>query len=300
MTLPTSLSAASYQFSVSEFFGFENTQVRYACLQRPREDQTIPMTSCQKVLIFIPGLGGSVKGALDFLAHLLPHYDVIYGLDLRGFGLNQDLPLVNVRRSYEDIEGFIESVVTAMPSSGLNPHGQIDIASISLGSVLATHLTYHHAPWFRRSLLIAPAFKPHPAMFPLPYVLKNVWGQITRGPSFPVTLPYDIKALTLNPEILNDPQYQNPPLTVNAGYLLSVRSLSLQAIKLAKALTVPTMIMVPGLDLVCDPHAMRDAYYGLPVETEKKLVEYPQQYHDLLLEKERGEVAETARDWFAI
>jgi len=247
----------------------------------------------EKALLFIPGLGGSVKGALDFLGLLHESYNPIYGPDVRGFGLNPlEKPLTGAKGLVPDLEAFYEQVIA--PAG----HQELALCGISLGGVLATILATKYPERFSKLILLAPAFKPHPKTFTLSYTLVNTFAFLLKGGNAITRLPYGLEALTTNPAILNDPQYaEHPPLELNSGFLLGVRDLCNQAMSDIRKLTVPTMVVVPGQDVVCDPAAMRAAYERIPSSTPKVCMEYPELFHDVLFEVDHPKIAEAFLGW---
>lgn len=279
------------RFTVEEYAGADGERLRYGKLT----STTSPEVG--RPLVFIPGLGGSVKGALPFLELLLPHYNPIYAPDLRSFGLNHygegKPPLRHINVIRGDLSAFFDHL-----SNHLALPEPVDLAGISLGGILATHLVADHPERYSRLLLLAPAFKAHTRSFPLTYKVKSIIGRLVQGHRHATALPYGVEALTRNAAILEDPQYKNPPpMPLTIDFLLSVEKLGDGAFKKTAQLTVPTKIVVPGNDVVCDPVAMRAAYYRIPDTTPKLLREYDDFYHDLLFEEGYPQIAQEILDW---
>ncbi len=246
-----------------------------------------------RAMLFIPGLGGSVKGALDFLEQLQPAYPTIYGPDLRGFGLNPlETPLTGADLLLPDLEAFYQQVI--LPAG----HQELVLCGISLGGVLATLLAARHPERFSKVILMAPAYKPHPKTFTLSYTLINTLAFLLKGKKALTQLPYGMDALTTNPAVLNDTQYLHmEPLILNAGFLLGVRDLCQKAFSEIRQLRLPTMMVIPGQDVVCDPAAMRAAFARIPEQTANVCQEYPDFYHDVLFEAEHPRIAEALLQW---
>lgn len=246
-----------------------------------------------KALLFLPGLGGSVKGALHFLELLLPEYSPIYSPDLRGFGLNPiEMPLPKADIIEKDLEAFYQGVI------GPASHAHLALSGISLGGVLATLMATSHPERFTSLSLLAPAFKPHKSSFSPAYVLRNVLGHLLLGPKARTELPYGMEAVTGNPAILNDPQYNGAlKLVLTPGFLLSVRDLCNRAMKNLATLKLPALVVVPGQDIVCDPDTMRQAYRRIPDHIPKHLLEYRDFYHDVLFEAEHHRLAQETLGW---
>lgn len=280
----------SNMFEVFEYVGADGKPLRYGKLSNPEK------SASGKAMLFLPGLGGSVKGAVHFLEQLLPRYDVIYGPDLRGFGLNPlETPLYNAQIIQQDIEAFYQRIIAP------NHHAELTLCGISLGGVLATSFAVQHPEYFQKLILLAPAYKPHPKSFSLSYTVRNILAHLILGRRARTQLPYDLTSVTRNEAILNDPQYLNfPSLLLTPGFLLGVRALCVQAMRDVPRITLPTMMVVPGEDIVCDPDAMRKAFYNLSPDTTKVLKEYPDFYHDVLFEAGHSDIAQEVLSWFPV
>jgi len=282
----TSIETQNTTFTVHEYASSDGTALRYGKLVNPTNPET------GRPLLFVPGLGGSVKGALGFLSLLSSQFSPILAPDLRGFGLNPlPKPLLSAKCHLPDLEAFHTAL-------DLNNLPDLTLCGISLGAVLATHLAVDHPERYKRVALVAPAFSAHPAMFPLGYQLKNIFNRLLKGSDHIVHLPYGIEALTRNPVVLHDPQFiEAPKVDLSIDYLLSVKGLNEQALEKAKRLTLPTLVIIPGRDAVCDPAAMRQGYENIPAGTPKVLKEYPELYHDVFFEAEFPQLAKNVLAW---
>jgi alpha-beta hydrolase superfamily lysophospholipase len=285
-TLSKALELESYR-------GVDGRPLRYGLYRNPQN-------TSGKALLFIPGLGGSVKGALGFLECLLPHYNVIYGPDLRSFGLNAyeetEETLSHIRFVLPDLEAFHEQVLAEKIASG-EIH-DLTLCGISLGGVLATLLADAQPERYQRLVLLAPAYKPHPRSFSIGYTVRNILAFLLKGGKGVTQIPYGITELTSNEALLNDPVYRDQlPLQVSRGLLLGIRGLCGRALKAVRRLRLPTMIVVPGKDVICDPRTMRQAFANIPSDTPKFCQEYPDFYHDVLFESGHPKIAEDMLAW---
>jgi alpha-beta hydrolase superfamily lysophospholipase len=236
-----------------------------------------------------------MQWAMRFLEPLQERFPFIYGPDLRGFGFNREQPTARpARQMLADLQDFIHQEV--LPQG----HRSVTLAGISLGGVLASLLAQPgnvRLP-FQKLILIAPAFRPHPSSFSLGYVGKTLFNLLLHGPRFETTLPYDLKALTRNPSLLADDAHPHAePMRVNGQFLWEIRSLNQEAFRRVRQLTVPTLMVVPGRDTVCDPTAMTAAFNTLPKDIPKVLRTYPEALHDLLMEVEVEDLADFVARW---
>lgn len=274
-------------FVVNDYQGSDGQPLRYGQLLHPKQAST------GKPLLFVPGLGGSIKGALEFLEGLLPVHSPIYGPDLRGFGLNPlDSPLHQTNIIMNDLDAFYRQVIAPID------HPELTLCGLSLGGVIATLLAARYPKRFSRLILFAPAYKPHAKSFSLGYTLRNVLAHLLLGRKARTTLPYGMSSITRNQRFLDDPQYNTlDPLILTPGFLLSARELCNQAMAEVSKITIPTLMVIPGQDYVCDPAAMQRAYDLIPNSTPKKCLHYADFYHDVLMEDGHTAIADEVLNW---
>lgn len=273
---------------VGTYTGARGQSLRFGKLQSP----VVSLDDEGDILLYVPGLGGSVKGALHFLSGLQDRFSTIYAPDLRGFGLNSEtMSVTSVADTLEDLDCFWEQ--------HLNPlsHRNIYLCGISLGASLSVHLVNQYPQRFESLVLLAPAYKPSPVTFSTAYVLSNLMRSVFGGKDAQTVLPYGIEEITRNPLIRDDPQYKVPPLSLPTRYLFQVRSLNLKAFRTMANLSLPTLMVVPQSDVVCCPHTMQKAFLRIPQETPSHLVTYSQMYHDVLMEPEVDEVVAEVLQW---
>jgi alpha-beta hydrolase superfamily lysophospholipase len=289
----TSVASIAARLELETYKGVDGRALRYGVYRNPKN-------TSGRALLFVPGLGGSVKGALGFLECLLPHYSVIYGPDLRSFGLNtyadDEEVLSHTRFAIPDLEAFHQQVLAEKLKNG--EIQDLTLCGISLGGVMATLLAAAHPERYQRLVLLAPAYKPHAQAFSLGYTVRNILAFLFKGGKGMTQIPYGLPELTSNPLLLEDPVLQAQlPLKVSRGLLLGIRTLCAQAMKSVKRLTMPTMVVVPGKDVICDPQTMRRAYESIPASTPKFCQEYPDFYHDVLFESGHPQIAEDILTW---
>ncbi|MDX2084970.1 MAG: alpha/beta fold hydrolase [Candidatus Melainabacteria bacterium] len=271
-----------------------HTGLRYGKLHAKQAN--LAAESPRRVLIYIAGLGGSVKWALGFLLRLLPGFDVVYGLDLQGFGLNDDrsVPLENggVRHQQQSV------ITTVRYLLEQHPEASFHISGISLGALLSTLVVGAFPQRFSSIALFAPAYQPHAKTFSLAFQLRCAWGIISTLGKRPIQLPYGLAQLTQNPKILKDSQFDlNWRLQVPTGYLWSIQGLAKQAQTATAKLPLPVWMVIPGLDSICDPHAMRQAFQSLPNHPHHQCVEEGNLFHDVMMEAQADTLANQYLQW---
>lgn len=246
-------------------------------------------------LWYVPGLGGSVMGAIPFLTPLLERFSVIYGTDLCGFGLNAQYETrANAQDMLQDLQQFYSQVVK--PAG----HSHLVLCGISLGGVLATLLTSQKAHWFNALVLLAPAYQANPACFTFGYKVSAILKMILLGHRATMALPYDINHVTQNPDILNDPDYANSPrLVVSPKFLLQIETLARLALKKINVLSLPVYMVIPLQDKVCCPVTMKQAFAQLPENRAHVCQEGENWYHDVTFERERETITQALLRWHA-
>lgn len=268
-------------FTVKTCLGFDNTPLRYGLIQPESHEES----SEQHPIVFIPGLGGSVKFALDFLKRFVPHHGPIYSLDARGIGLNEQVaPLPHPNSYLRDFHSFIQHL---QQENRISNQSNPVMIGLSLGGIYAIMYSTEYSHPFQGIILIAPAFRPHPKLFTPAFKCKSYASILLKGAHACVTMPYRVQDLTRNPDKYNDPNFKEP-LTLPAFYLFLVERLCRKAFARISRIDSPISVVIPENDRVCDPEAMKQAYNRIPHQ-HKALFTYPALYHDIMLEPEEDQ-----------
>lgn len=258
-------------FTVKSFQSADGQELRYAHMYAEGH------ADAGRPLVFVPGLGGSVKYAISLLEKLIPHHGPVYSLDGRGFGLNEALnPQPHPGHYLKDFVPFIRHLQAQGP---LRPEREPILIGLSLGGVYVTHYVTRHAHPFKAMVLLAPAFHPHPSLFSLKFRLKNYGQVLFKGLKATTTLPYGVRDLTRNPERYEDPHFMEP-MTLPSLYLFLADRLCQKAFARTRLIEVPTALVIPGKDVVCDPQAMAEAFRRIP-SPQKAIFSYPELFHDV-------------------
>ena len=258
----------------------DGTDLRYAKLVHPDAPES------GQPLVYVPGLGGSVKSALGFLEKLLPLCSPIISLDPRGVGINEHVAYQRHPAHYlDDFAPWVSALSrdNQWETTGATPH----LMGLSLGGVITTrYINQYQATQhpFKHLILVSPAFKPHPDMFPASFKMKTYTGVLTKGLNAFTTLPYDIHQITQNAERHADPHFQ-APITLPTLYLFLIEQMCNHSYKATRRLSIPTTTLVPGHDLICCARAMHTAHEAIAHE-DKCVLTFPEAYHDLMIEPE--------------
>ncbi len=248
------------------------------------------------VLLFWPGLGGTVKNALGFFNRLLPTVQRIAVPDLQGFGLNDAVPLPSLQVHQQQAAAFLQHILARYPKA------KVVVGGISLGALLQASAVATPLPsrvvgqcW------VAPAFKAHPGSFSLQYQLQSA---IKAMLGKPISLPYRLEQLTRNPQVLADERHHahSRNFRVPMGYLWQIRALGNRVRQqlCQRPAVVPTFVALPGQDVVCCPDTMGQVAWQMidnSAPNVVKLVAYNNMYHDMLLEPDMPIMADEVVCW---
>lgn len=278
-------------------------------------------TAGAPVVVFWPGLGGSVKNALGFFNQLLPYTQAVFVPDLRGFGLNEGHGCPSTpHQQVLDGAAFVRQV--AMPYAKTVAAERDDASAcpvvfggISLGALIQMAVAdrWQSQPDdqpIKGQFWIAPACKPSSSSFKPNQYLKSIRGLIrervakradkhNQPPAPQGVLPYGLSALTRHPHVLVEVFHQArvDEFRISYQYLLGIRQLSMQNQSKLSRNPLATWVCVPGRDSVCSPDAMIESFNALPNHPNHRAVLLPSSYHDVLIEPEMPMIVEKIGCW---
>jgi len=266
-------------FTIHSYTAADGMELRYGLLTSSHDAVLAPP---HRGMVFVPGLGGSVKNSLVFFNALLQHFNPIVVPDLRGFGLNDSHPLPHPKQFVSDLACVGNQVVpqyfSEMPWT---------LGGISLGGCVVSHwlggARSKIAP--DSAWLLAPAVKEHPDAFQWPYVAKALWTMLI-APSSLVQLPYGLESLTTNPAVLASEQHQQhmTNFRIPARFLWKLRAFNRSAVKAYPSIELPVHLTVPLSDQIICPAAMEASFQKLPSHSLHQCKKYEGLYHDVSLE----------------
>jgi alpha-beta hydrolase superfamily lysophospholipase len=114
-----------------------------------------------------------------------------------------------------------------------------------------------------------------------------------------ISLPFTSETVTRDPDYLA--VMNASPDEIRAASLKCLFNVLLEQTgsgKLAQKLSVPTLFLIPGVDLVIDERAGRKMFRKLPL-ADKTLLEYPDMLHALSIDLGREKVFKDILDWIA-
>lgn len=244
------------------------------------------------VFLLVHGLGAH-SARWEFLAeHLSSQGITSYAIELRGFGRTPERPRGHVRsfRVWDrDILALADIIGRDFPDR------KVFLLGESMGGLIVFNLAARDPERFAGQVLIAPAFK-NGMKFPLTAYIKLVLFLLVK-PSLRVKVPFTSEMVT------RDPDY----LRVMDGHPDEIREASLRllssflpeqarASRVAPEVRTPTLLLVPGVDLLVDEREGRRVFDRLGA-ADKTLVEYPGMLHALSIDLGRDKVFQDIVDW---
>lgn len=252
-----------------------------------------------------PAPAGTPRGALVLfhrghehsgrMAHLADEFDLpdfaMFAWDARGYGNSAGKrgSSPSVGRSVEDVEDFAAHIQAEW---GI-PRERLAVVAQSVGAVLAAAWVHDYAPPLRALVLASPAFK---AKLYIPFArsalrLRQRW----RG-DFSVNSHVRPRFLTHDRERIAS--YRSDPLIVRpiaSNILLGLDELSERVIRDARAIVVPTQLLIAGSDWVVAKEPQHRFYERLGGMVKERHV-LPGFFHDTLGERDRAvPIAEARR-----
>lgn len=247
----------------------------------------IPAQPTEKALVLVHR-GHEHSGRYADVIEALGLGDVaIFAWDARGHGRSPGLRghAPSFGRVVKDLDEFVRHVCEKHEKRIENT----TVLAHSVGAVTAATWVHDYAPPIRGLVLATPALRVK-LYVPLAIPGLRVWRKL-RGdrPSF-VKSYVKAHMLTHDPEQAR--RYIDDPLIARAiavNILLDLYDASTRLMADAGAIRVPTLMLTGGADWVVHKSAQRRLFRGLG-STDKQMREFPGMYHDVLHEKDRGEV----------
>ncbi len=259
-----------------------------------RWDASPAPASPNAVFLLVHGLGAH-SARWNFLAgYLAERGFASYAVELRGFGRTPERP----RGHIDSFRVWDRDILELRDIIGKDfPGRKVFLLGESMGGLLAFNLACRNADKFSGQVLIAPAFK-NGMKFPPSVYLKLV-AFILFKPAMTVDLPFTSEMVSRDTDYLAV-MNANPDEIREASLKCLFNFLPDQAGsgKLAKKLAVPTLFLIPGVDVLVDERAGRKMFDKLLL-ADKTLLEYPDMLHALSIDLGREKVFEDILDWVA-
>jgi len=259
-----------------------------------RWDASPSPASPKAVFLLVHGLGAH-SARWNFLAgHFAERGFASYAVELRGFGRTPERP----RGHIGSFRVWDRDILELRDIIGKDfPGRKVFLLGESMGGLLAFNLACRNADKFAGQVLIAPSFK-NGMKFPLSAYLKLVL-LLLFNPTLMVDVPFTSEMVSRDTEYLQVMNANPDELRVaSLKCLFNFMPEQAGSGKLAKKLAVPTLFLIPGIDLLVDERAGRKMFQKLPL-ADKTLLEYPDMLHALSIDLGREKVFKDVLDWVA-
>lgn len=259
-----------------------------------RWDASPSPASPKAVFLLVHGLGAH-SARWNFLAGRFAERGIAsYAVELRGFGRTPERP----RGHVDSFRVWDKDILELRDIIGKDfPGRKVFLLGESMGGLLAFNLACRNADKFAGQVLIAPAFK-NGMKFPLSTYLKLVAFLLVK-PTMMVAVPFTSEMVTRDPDYLTVMNVSPDELReASLKCLFNFLPEQTRSGKLVQKLAVPTLFLIPGVDLLVDERAGRKMFRKLPL-ADKALLEYPDMLHALSIDIGRDKVFKDILDWAA-
>ncbi|WP_411035901.1 bifunctional alpha/beta hydrolase/class I SAM-dependent methyltransferase [Shinella sp. BYT-45] len=251
-----------------------------------------------------PARSGIAKGAIVLLhrghehggrvAHLVDELGLddfaFYAWDARGHGRSpgERGHSPSFAHSVRDLDCFVRHI----SETGGFEMDQVAVVAQSVGAVLAATWVHDYAPDIRALVLASPAFD---VKLYVPFAKEGIalWQKL-KGPFF-VNSYVKARFLTHDPERIAsfeaDPLITRP---IASNILLELYEAAGRVVADARAITVPTQLLISGSDFVVR-HGPQHRFFENLGSTIKERHVLPGFYHDTLGERDRAKALEKVR-----
>ena len=254
----------------------------------------LPKNQVKAIVLLVHGMGEHSSRYSNLVDYLLPLGYAIYSWDHVGHGRSD-----GYRKFITHFSDFTDVLTEYLQEiQQKNPHTPIYLFGHSMGGLIATHYLIDHQQAFRGAILSAPALK---VIGGVP-LLKLYGGKFLSAvfPKFGLT--------SINGQLISrDPlvvEAANGDPLVEKGKT-SVRLLAELVDAMARVdvaanqIHLPILILQGGDDQIVDP-AGADTLYQKVSSQDKTLKVYPDLYHELINEPEKGEVLADIAEWLSL
>ena len=251
-----------------------------------------------------PARSGTAKGAIVLLhrghehsgrvMHLAEELGLddfaFYAWDARGHGRSpgERGHSPSFAHSVRDLDCFVRHI---SETGGFATH-QIAVVAQSVGAVLASTWVHDYAPHIRALVLASPAFS---VKLYVPFAKEGIalWQKL-KGTFFVNSY---VKARFLTHDPARIASFEADPLItrpIASNILLELYEAADRVVADARAITVPTQLLISGADFVVR-HAPQHRFFENLGSTIKERHILPGFYHDTLGEKDRAKALDKAR-----
>ena len=231
--------------------------------------------------------GGRMAHLVDELD--LPEFD-FYAWDARGHGRSpgERGHSPSFAHSVRDVETFVGHIEATHGTA----RADVAVVAQSVGAVTAATWVHDHAPQIRALVLAAPAFS---VKLYVPFARPGL--KLLRRLRGPFVVNSYVKSRFLTHDQARRESFDADPLitrAISVDILLELYEAAERVVADARAITVPTQVLISGADFVVRHGPQHDFFVGLGARTKERRI-YPGLHHDTLGERDRAPVVADVR-----
>lgn len=228
------------------------------------------------------------------MAHLveetdLPDFD-FYAWDARGHGVSPGER--GHSPSFADSVRDVETFVAHIEATHGVARADVAVVAQSVGAVLAATWAHDYAPRIRALVLAAPAFS---VKLYVPFARPGL--RLLRRLRGPFVVNSYVKSRFLTHDQARRESFDADPLitrAISVDILLELHEAAERVVADARAITIPTQVLISGADFVVRHGPQHDFFIGLGSRTKERRI-YPGLNHDTLGERDRAPVVADVR-----
>jgi len=251
----------------------------------------LPDGKVKAVLLVVHGLGEHSGRYLNVVNHFVPLGYAVYALDHLGHGKSDGArEMVQRFEDYTDTLTIFYKLV-----KGWQPDKPIVLLGHSMGGLIATHYLLDHQADFKAAVISAPAIKIGAGISPATITMGKILSVL--APSAGV-LGLDASFISHDPEVVK--AYVNDPLVFHGKTPARLAAEMLKAMQRVTTevgtIHLPFIAIQGGQDKLVDPGGVQ-MLHDQAASTDKTIKVYPELYHEVFNEPERGVVLKDVETW---
>lgn len=247
-------------------------------------------TGSADALLIMHGLGGHGGWYIDMGNALAAQGLSVYAMDHRGFGRSGGFP-----GHIDDYQTFLDDIQFVLAEiRQRHPAGNIYLLGHSMGGLFAAHFAATHADMLAGLLLLNPWIG-DTSKFRIFDIIAILLGGLFKSKHYWTT--GNTATMTTNPpalQMLNADIYWHKQVT--SSLLFQTTRMRLAMSSIAKAITLPTLIMQAEADKAIKIGANRQFYEALASQ-DKSWKTYPNYHHDSEFEADRSRMDADILAW---
>jgi len=231
--------------------------------------------------------GGRMAHLVDELD--LPDFD-FYAWDARGHGVSPGER--GHSPSFGDSVRDVETFVSHIEATHGVARADVAVVAQSVGAVLAATWAHDYAPKIRALVLAAPAFS---VKLYVPFARPGL--KLLRRLRGPFVVNSYVKSRFLTHDQARRESFDADPLitrAISVDILLELYEAAERVVADARAITIPTQVLISGADFVVRHGPQHAFFVGLGSRTKERRI-YPNLHHDTLGERDRAPVVADVR-----